>query len=211
MEISEVMTSTVHSILPNESVQNAAKFMLDNKVGSVIIESDAKKRKSLGIVTERDIVTRVVALGKDPSKVKVDNIATRPVVTVASNMDIAEAMRLMARLNIRRIVIVEGNEVVGIVTYRDLLRVAPSLLEIALEYEKIGFKNVDDASEVDYNIEEDYDKDSELEKNAYGLTTGYYCTDCGEWYDGAPEGYEYDGGPLCGTCIVDYEDIYDNR
>lgn len=200
MEISEVMTSTVHTISPSETVEAAAKMMLDNKVGSIIILSKNDNPKPLGIVTERDIVTRVVAIGKDSSKIPVDEIATRPVVTAPPTLDVAEAMSLMARLNIRRLIVVEGNNVSGICTYRDLLRVAPSLIEVALEYEKIGFRNRQDPDEID-TVYEDYDKDSEL--SHHDLTLGYYCTMCGDRFDDTPLGD--DDQPLCSDCYASQE------
>ena len=199
MEISEVMTSTVQTISPNESVEAAAKQMLDFKVGSIILQAKAGERKPLGIVTERDIVTRVVATGKKPTEIPVDEIATRPVVTAPPSLDIAEAMSLMARLGIRRLVVVEGNNVVGICTYRDLLRVAPSLIEIALEYEKIGFGNDQDPDDID-EVYEDYDTDNEL--NSSDLTLGFYCAQCGEWFDESPLG---DDEPLCSGCFASLE------
>ncbi len=201
MEVSEVMTSTVHTISPSETVEAAAKMMLDNKVGSIIILSKDDNPKPLGIVTERDIVTRVVAIGKNPAKIPVDEIATRPVVTAPPTLDVAVAMSLMARLNIRRLIIVEGNNVSGICTYRDLLRVAPSLIEVALEFEKIGYRNKQDPDEID-TVYEDYDKDSEL--NNQDLTLGFYCTMCGDRFDDAPLGD--DDQPLCSDCFASRND-----
>ncbi len=197
MEISEVMTSTVHTISPSESVEAAAKKMLEHKVGSIIIQSKEVKPKPLGIITERDIVTRVVAIGKNPAKIPVDEIATRPVITAPPSLDVAEAMSLMARLNIRRLIVVEGNNVSGICTYRDLLRVAPSLIEVAFEYEKIGFRKKQHPNEID-TVYEDYDKDSEL--NNQDLTLGFYCTMCGDRFDDAPFGD--DDQPLCSDCFA---------
>jgi CBS domain-containing protein len=198
MEVSEVMTSTVFSIYPDQTVEEAAKLMLDKKIGCVIIQPRKGEKTPLGIITERDIVTRVVAIGKNPAEVTVDEIATKPVVTANSALDVSKAMSLMAKLNIRRLIIVENNNVVGIVTYRDLLRIAPSLLEIALEYEKIGFGNQKDDDEdlLDLAVE-DYDKDSDL--NLPGLKIGFYCSSCGEWFEGEPE-YNSDGQPLCSDC-----------
>lgn len=200
MEISEVMTSTVHTISPSESVEEVAKMMLENKVGSIVILSKDTKPKPLGIVTERDIVTRVIAIGKNPVKVPVDEIATRPVVTAPPTLDVAEAMSLMARLGIRRLIVVEGNNVIGICTYRDLLRVAPSLIEVALEFEKIGFRNKQNPDEID-TVYEDYDKDSEL--NNQDLSLGFYCTMCGDRFDEPPLGD--DDQPVCSDCYASRE------
>ncbi|HUU77806.1 MAG TPA: CBS domain-containing protein [candidate division Zixibacteria bacterium] len=204
MEISEVMTSSVYSIFPNDSVEAAAKLMLENNVGSIILAPGKAEKSPLGIITERDIVTRVVALGLDPAKVVVGDIATKPVVTAPQNLDIKEAMKLMARMNIRRLIVVEDNIVIGIVTYRDLLRVAPSLIEIALEYERINFQeDADDG--LDYKMGyEDYDKDSDSTSNDSHLSLGFYCSQCGEWNEGSSCGDD-DDQPLCGDCYSDEE------
>ncbi|MBN1330884.1 MAG: CBS domain-containing protein [Candidatus Heimdallarchaeota archaeon] len=196
MQVSEVMSSIVYSIEPRESVTKAAKLMLENNIGSIILQTQHGEQKALGIITEKDIVTRVVALGKDPSKVAVDDIATKTVVTIPPTIDITEAMTLMARLNIRRLIIVEKGNVIGIVTYRDLLRIAPSLFEIAIEYEKISFGNEQHSFEKHF-IEEDYDKDSE-EYNSY-LSTGYYCSQCGQFCEGTPL-FDADDQLICNDC-----------
>jgi len=196
MEVSEVMTSTVFSIYPDQTVEAAAKLMLKKKVGCVIIQPRKGEKTPLGIITERDIVTRVVAVGKKASDVIVDEIATKPVVTANPSLDVAKAMSLMAKLNIRRLIIVENNNVVGIVTYRDLLRIAPGLLEIALEYEKIGFGTKTEDDIIDF-ADEDYDKDSEL--NPPDLSLGFYCSVCGEWNENEPI-YNSDDQALCSDC-----------
>ncbi|NHK30997.1 MAG: CBS domain-containing protein [Asgard group archaeon] len=195
MNLSEVMTSTLHTIFYDQTAEEAAKAMLDNRAGSLIVKPRENELKPIGIITERDIVTRVVAQGKNPKKTIVDDIATKPVVTAAPTMDIKKAMELMTKLNIRRIVIVEENHMVGIVTYRDLLRVAPSLLEIAMEYEKIGFGQ---NREVDEYLDEEYDEDSEL--NNPDLSLGYYCNQCGEYCEGSPL-YNSEEQQVCGDCL----------
>ncbi|HUT79700.1 MAG TPA: CBS domain-containing protein [Candidatus Bathyarchaeia archaeon] len=199
MHVSEVMSSNVYSIDPHEFVIKAAKLMLDNNIGSIILQSTDGKKKALGIITERDIVTRVVAQGKDPSKTIVDDIATKPVVTIPPTIDITEAMTLMARLNIRRLIIVEKGNVIGIVTYRDLLRIAPSLFEIATEYENISFGNEQESFEKDFSDkdEEEYDKDSDSDNQ--GLSLGYYCCQCGEFCEGTPI-YDADNQLVCSDC-----------
>ncbi|MBK5111986.1 MAG: CBS domain-containing protein [Candidatus Heimdallarchaeota archaeon] len=203
MEVSEVMTTTVFSIFQDQTVQEAAKLMLDKSVGCIIIQPRKGEKTPLGIITERDIVTRVVAIGKEPKDVIVDEIATKPVVTANPSLDVAKAMSLMAKLNIRRLIIVENNNVVGIVTYRDLLRIAPGLLEIAMEYEKIGFRGETEDDTMDF-ADEDYDKDSEL--NQPDLSLGYYCSSCGEWNEGDPA-YDKDDQALCSDCQYLDEEI----
>ncbi|MEA2071628.1 MAG: CBS domain-containing protein [Asgard group archaeon] len=199
MQISEVMTSTVHTIYPQKTVKEAAELMKKLHIGCIIIEPKKDEKTPLGIVTERDIVTRVVAEGKDPAKIPVVDIATKPVVTAPPSMEISEAMYMLSKLHIRRLVIMEENEIIGIATDRDLLRVAPSLLEIALEFEHV---NKGPNYEAFPNFEEYLHEEEEDE--GMNLTVGYYCSECGEQFKGEPAG-EINGEPLCPACknIID--------
>jgi CBS domain-containing protein len=153
MTIAEVMTSTVYTIYPKQTIYEAAKKMAELNIGSLVLIPKENSKQPIGIITERDIVTRVIAQGKDPKKALVSDNASRPVVTVSPSFDVSESMKTMAKLNIRRIVIVENNEVVGICTYRDLIRVVPALLSIALEVESITSPRT---------ILEDFDIDKDL-------------------------------------------------
>ncbi|MHA1245696.1 MAG: CBS domain-containing protein, partial [Candidatus Heimdallarchaeota archaeon] len=180
IKIAEVMTTQVFMLHLDQTAMDAAKLMRDKNVGSIILKPKKGKVNPIGIVTERDIVTRVVAKGKDPEKVQLRTIATKPVVTVPPEMDITEGMSLLGRLNIRRLVVVDAEKnIVGICTYRDLLKVAPSLIDIALEYEKIGFKDSYKGKDELFIKDEEYDEDSEL--NPKELSLGYYCSQCGDW------------------------------
>ncbi|RLI67218.1 MAG: hypothetical protein DRP02_12520 [Candidatus Gerdarchaeota archaeon] len=203
MVLADIMTSNIIAVSTNESVRKAAQLMKQNKVGSIILKGSTKDKNPLGILTERDIVTRVVAEGKDPAKTTVAEIATKPVITASPAMELTKAMELMARMNIRRLIIVENNLCVGIVTYRDLLHVAPSLLEIAFEYEKIGFGNKATEGPFDYDMEEALDRESEDEEHS-GLSLGFYCSHCGEYCEGSPL-YDTDDQPICSDC---YNDLY---
>ena len=199
IKIAEVMTSQVIMLYSDQTVVEAAKLMRDKKVGSIILKPKKGQPKPIGIVTERDIVNRIVAKGKNPEKTQLKTIATKPVVTVPPEMDITEGMSLLGRLNIRRLVVVDKDKnIVGICTYRDLLKVAPSLIEIALEYEKIGFKDTYKGEDELLIDDEDYDEDSEL--NPKDLTLGFYCSQCGDWSVESPGDY-LDDEPVCEECI----------
>lgn len=210
MEISEVMTSTVHTVRPNQTVEEVAQKMTDLAVGSLVVQKEDGNPKSIGIITERDIVTRVVAAKRDPSKLLADEIATRPVVTAPLSMDISEALSLMDKLNIRRVIIVEENKIAGICTYRDLLRVVPQLLEIANEKEKITIgseKEEEDGSSNIEDFEKDHELNSEVIKNPEDFKLGFYCERCGQWCgeDETPYYDEDNVGPICYECYQEKE------
>jgi CBS domain-containing protein len=116
-QIKDVMTSNPTTCEPQASVVDAAKVMAQEDVGSIpIVEGD----RLAGVVTDRDIVIRVVAEGRDAQSTTVGDIASRDLVTVAPDDDLDRALKLMAEKQVRRLPIVEGAKLVGIVAQRDI-------------------------------------------------------------------------------------------
>jgi CBS domain-containing protein len=117
--ISEVMTRDVRACEPTTTIVDAAKTMASEDVGPVPIVEDGRLT---GIVTDRDIVVRVVAEGKDPTATTVSEIASSDLVTVSPDDDIDEVLSLMSERQVRRIPVVEGDRLVGIVAQADVAR-----------------------------------------------------------------------------------------
>jgi len=116
IEINEPVTKSVQSpifVAPSESVKNAAKMMSDRKQGVVVIQSNDE---AVGIVTEWDILSRVVAQGKDPARTTVKEVMSSPVSSIASTATAAEAISRMSRNKQRRLLVKDGNRLVGIIT-----------------------------------------------------------------------------------------------
>ncbi|MFQ6086331.1 MAG: cyclic nucleotide-binding/CBS domain-containing protein [Candidatus Bathyarchaeia archaeon] len=107
------------------SVSDAAQTMADREIGSIVI---TKNEKPIGIVTERDILNRVVAKGLDVKTVSVGSIMSSPLITVDAELGISDALQVMTKNNVRRLLVTDGDEVVGIVTERDLLRSVSAVL-----------------------------------------------------------------------------------
>jgi CBS domain-containing protein len=127
--VSDIMTSQVVTAKPEESVADAAKRMADNGVGSLVIVDD--KGYVLGIITEGDIVRRVVAAGKDPASTRVGEVMTTNPVTIFEDATIAAAAELMKRKNIGHLPVVNSSgRLVGIVSRTDIVRIAPSFIEL---------------------------------------------------------------------------------
>ena len=116
--VREVMTSKLCSIDTDKPVAYAAKMMRDEDVGiAPIVEGD----RLVGVLTDRDIAVRVVAEGRDPEQVKVTEVASRDVVTLDPQQDLDEALRLMARHQVRRLPVVEEDgRLVGVVAQADV-------------------------------------------------------------------------------------------
>jgi CBS domain-containing protein len=117
--IKEVMTRDVRACEPNATVADAAKLMAQEDVGPVPIVEDGRL---VGIVTDRDIVVRVVAEGRDPNATTVKEIASTDLVTVSPGDDLDEALKLLAERQVRRLPVVEGDRLVGIVAQADVAR-----------------------------------------------------------------------------------------
>jgi CBS domain-containing protein len=117
--INEVMTRDVSACEPNATVADAAKLMAQEDVGPVPIVEDGRL---VGIVTDRDIVVRVVAEGRDPNATTVNEIASTELVTVSPDDDLDEALNLLAEHQVRRLPVVEGDRLVGIVAQADIAR-----------------------------------------------------------------------------------------
>jgi CBS domain-containing protein len=118
--ISEVMTRDVRAAEPTTTVVEAARTMAKEDVGPIPVVEDGRL---VGIVTDRDIVVRVVAEGKDPASTRVRDIASSDLVTVAPDADLDEALKLMAQKQVRRLPVVEGDRLVGIVAQADVARI----------------------------------------------------------------------------------------
>lgn len=119
ISVRDLMSSPVITIRQTETLESVALIMSQNNFGSVIITD--KNGTLVGIITERDIVTRLTAKNRLPREVHVEEIMSSPVITIDSNKDITEAARLMRSHNIRRLVVLERGEIVGIITSRDIL------------------------------------------------------------------------------------------
>jgi CBS domain-containing protein len=116
------MTAYATSVDPDTTVLDAARIMRQEDIGSLpVVQED----RVLGIITDRDIATRVVAEGKDPETQKVAAVATREVVTVEAEQQLAEALKLMAQHQVRRLPVVDAeHRLVGILAQADVALVA---------------------------------------------------------------------------------------
>ena len=116
MTIREVMTPNPRSVSPSDSIQNAAAIMRDEDAGAVPVVDNGR---AIGIVTDRDIVVRVVAEGGQLNSPVRDNVS-RSLGSASPDMSTREAADLMSEYQIRRLPVVENDRLVGIVSIGDL-------------------------------------------------------------------------------------------
>lgn len=135
MLVKDVMSSPVVTMDEDEASNKAAISMDQNDLGCIIVTN--KAGKSIGIITERDLVIRVLAKNLKPDAVKAKEIMTTPLVTIEPDATITEAARRMNRLDIRRLCVIYKGDLVGIISSKDVLGVMPELIEIMQEKSRI--------------------------------------------------------------------------
>jgi CBS domain-containing protein len=118
-QVRDVMTQNPTSCDPAATVVDAAKVMASEDVGSVPVVKDGRLA---GVVTDRDIVVRVLAEGRDPTSTTVGEVASSDLETVSPDDDLNTALRKMASSKVRRLPVVDGDELVGIVAQADVAR-----------------------------------------------------------------------------------------
>lgn len=118
MKVKEIMHG-VTKIPSSTTVAGAARTMDQKLTGSVLIEED---KKVIGILTERDILRKVVAGGKNPEQSIVKDFMSTPLITIDADADVLEASRIMDEKRIRRLVVTENGLIVGKITANSISR-----------------------------------------------------------------------------------------
>lgn len=185
MLVKDVMTSPVITISEDGIVHEAAKLMDKNDLGCIVVTD--KKGKPVGIITERDLITRVLSKNLLSSKVKAKKVMTSPLLTIDPDEPLVEAARKMSRLNVRRLGVIYKGSLAGLVSSKDILAVTPELLETIQERAKI---------EKEPAPEEEAPEPRPL--------TGY-CDHCGRWSDALKED---EGQLLCEECQAELKGEY---
>jgi len=172
--VREVMNSPVITADPSESIQRISQKMAASKAGSVVI---TENEKPIGIVTDGDIVTKVVSKDSKPSSVKAVDVMSRPLYTIESEKEIIEAARAMRKHGIKRLGVSYKNSIVGIISISDILAITPELFDIISEKAMI--------------------MTSQASKEPTFLAG--YCDSCNQWSDRL---LELDGRFLCSECTT---------
>jgi len=129
MKIEEAMIKSVVTLQEDVSVYEAVKLMNENRIGCLVV---LQYGQVVGIVTERDMLERVLEKCRNPKETKVTEIMTKRVIVGKPDMRLDEAAKLMFEKKVKKLPIVEGNRLVGLVTLTDLARMA-SLDEKTME------------------------------------------------------------------------------
>ena len=136
--VKEAMKTNLAVVNPSMTVIDAAKLMKKRKIGNVIV---AENNHPVGILTESDIIKKVVAEGKKPSEVIVREVMSTPLLIIDPYVTLEEAMKKLSKCNIRRLPVLENDQLIGIITLRDISRISPILHEISREWYDITMRD----------------------------------------------------------------------
>ncbi len=126
MIVKDAMNPKVIVATKDISVKEAARIMSKYKIGSLIILKD--KKDIIGVITESDIVRKIVATGLDAAKTKVEKTMSKEVITIDEDKDLGEACQVMVENKIKRLPVIEDGKLVGILTTTDIIAVEPKLI-----------------------------------------------------------------------------------
>lgn len=183
MLVKDVMSSPAVTVEENAPANRVAELMDKHDLGCIIVAT--KEGKPIGIITERDLVLRVLAKNVKPDTLRAKGVMTSPLITVEPDATITETARRMSRLNIRRLGVVYRGQLVGIISSKDVLGVMPELLEMIQEKALIEGENMAEAGHEE------------------PAPSAGYCDHCGVWSDSLTQ---VNGEFLCEDCKAEPEE-----
>ena len=175
MLVKDAMSSPVVTTTEDTPTNIIAKLMDENNLGCVIVTN--KDGKPLGIITERDLVVRVLTKNLQPAAVKAKDIMTAPLATIEPEATISDAARRMSRLDIRRLGVIYKGDLVGVISSKDILGVMPELIEIMQEKSRI--ENAGNSEEIEETPLSGYcDRCGGYSEDLKDKNGQYLCEDC---------------------------------
>jgi len=126
LTIKDVMVTDLVTVTADLNVKEAVKVMNDFEIGCLIVVEDGK---AVGILTERDVLKRVVEKGKDPEKTLVKDVMSKPLIVVNPEMGLEEAIETMFKNKIKKLPVVKDGKLVGLVTFTDIARIQPVIIK----------------------------------------------------------------------------------
>jgi len=178
MLVRDIMSSPVIAMGEDAPANRVAELMDKHGLGCIIVTN--KEGKPLGIITERDLVVRVLAKNVKPDTLKANEVMTSPLITIEPDATISDAARKMSKLDIRRLGVIYKKQITGLLSSKDILGVMPELIEVIQERARIENENA--------------------EKEETTAPPAGYCDHCGTWSDDLKQ---HNGEFLCEDCRVE--------
>ena len=173
--VMDAMTQAPIVLSPLDSIKHCAEEMERHHVSTIIVE---KNKKALGVISEQDIVRKILAKGLDPYRMKLEEVMEKEIITIKPGADIFEALMKMRDLNIRHLPVIDEGKFMGLLTLKDILKIEPQLFELMVEK---------------FELREEQKKPI----NRIGKREGI-CNTCGEY---AEELKRKDGVLVCEACL----------
>ena len=129
-KVCDAMTKKPVFVSPETSIEDCALKMLNNHVGSLVITDSTKL---LGILSDRDLVRRVIAKKLNPKELKAKEVMIKKVITISPEKDIYDALKKMKDSDVRHLPVMDKKEMVGLLTLKDILKIQPELFELMVE------------------------------------------------------------------------------
>jgi len=133
--VRDVMAKNVKTVKTDDTVHAAVQKMNKFDIGSVIVTASGRP---VGIITETNILRRIVGPRMDPATVWAKDIMTSPLITIDPNIDLTEAAKIMAKNNIKRLPVMDGDKLVGLLSSTDIMKASPTQLGILEELLRVS-------------------------------------------------------------------------
>lgn len=123
MKVKELMVKDVLTCAKDDPILDVAKKMIDHDVGMLIVIEDNLSKKPIGVLSDRDILNKVLIQKKDPSKIPADQVATKKIISISPDLTLDKAVELMKKNKIKRLIVIDelGN-LVGIISKSDIIK-----------------------------------------------------------------------------------------
>jgi len=132
--VKDVMVTDVVTVEPDVDVRRAVRAMNDFEIGCLVV---VEAGRVVGILTERDVLKRVVDEGRKPEETSVREVMSKPPITISPDADLETAIELMFKHKIKKLPVVENGKLVGLITFTDLVRAQPALIQAVKRFMEI--------------------------------------------------------------------------
>jgi len=127
LKVEDVMVEDVVTVEADVIVKKAVTIMNKNEIGCLIV---VKKGKAVGIVTERDMLNRVLVQSRNPEQTRITEVMSAPLIVADPKMELAEAARLMFKMKVKKLPVVSNGRLVGLITLTDIARFQPQIIKM---------------------------------------------------------------------------------
>lgn len=127
LKVEDIMIESVITVDADATVMRAVKTMNEHEIGCLVV---TRRGKAVGIITERDLLKRVIGKSKNPAKTKVREIMTKPLIAGQPDMELEDATKLMFERKIKKLPVVDHGQLLGLITLTDVARFQPQMIKI---------------------------------------------------------------------------------